>query len=55
MYYCMNEANKDNNKNAHCFRKSVTAGSSMNMSTDSYLSDGAFENMEKVLMIWLED
>lgn len=50
----MNEATiRTIRKNEDSIRKSVAAGSST--STVSYVRDAAIENMEKALMIWLED
>ncbi|XP_067135124.1 tigger transposable element-derived protein 1-like [Centruroides vittatus] len=42
-------------KNENSIRKSVAAGTSTSTSTTSYVRDIAMENMEKALMIWIED
>ncbi|XP_017789938.1 PREDICTED: tigger transposable element-derived protein 1-like [Habropoda laboriosa] len=55
-FYSMNEATiRTIRKNEDSIRRSVAAGSSASMSTASYVRDVAMENMEKALMIWLED
>ncbi|KAG7202116.1 hypothetical protein KM043_004784 [Ampulex compressa] len=52
----MNEATiRTIRKNEDSIRKSGAAGSSTSMSTTTYVRDVAMENMEKALMIWLED
>ncbi|KAH1013190.1 hypothetical protein HUJ05_012212 [Dendroctonus ponderosae] len=54
--YSMNEATiRTVRKNEDSIRKSVAAGASSNLKTISYKRDAIMENMEKALVIWIED
>lgn len=55
-FYSMNEATiRTIRKNEDSIRKSVAAGTCTSMSTISYVRDVTMENMEKALVIWIED
>ena len=55
-FYSMNEATiRTIKKNEDTIRKSVAAGISTSMTTTSHVRNVPMENMEKALMIWLED